>query len=269
MNLLEGAAFLSIAGEAEPIEVPLDELQDEEVELLPIFPAAGSRDAAWATVSPELREAIARRGMVPCVFFRGPSGLIWPSLLNKQTAPRLMVVYAKAVQAARADAAATADGFANLLLWYVGARYPVRVRGAARSSAAATTAALDSLSPIDRAVAGEAQAILRSKELAALRAAHAASRSAEVVINGRTVLYEPSLNASGFTLFQENGFVLGRTAFESTPELTKTLLHELHRLATSLSKAEGVTGALAREETAAAASFADALYAKGLRLGLW
>jgi len=44
---------------------------------------------------------------------------------------------------------------------------------------------------------------------------------------------------------------------------------ELHRLATTASKAEGVSGALAADETAKAASFADDLYALGVKVGLW
>ena len=61
-----------------------------------------------------------------------------------------------------------------------------------------------------------------------------------MAVNGRTILYEPTLNASGMTLFGENGFIIGREAFKNNQELTKTLLHELHRLATTASKAEGM-----------------------------
>jgi hypothetical protein len=71
------------------------------------------------------------------------------------------------------------------------------------------------------------------------------------------------------TLFGENAFVIGREAFKSQAELTKTLLHELHRLATTASKVEGVSGPLAAQETAGAASFADDLYALGVKIGLW
>lgn len=62
--------------------------------------------------------------------------------------------------------------------------------------------------------------------------------------------------ASGMTMFGENGFLIGREAFTSESELTKTVLHELYRLNTSAS-AGGVSGELAAQETAAAADFAN------------
>jgi hypothetical protein len=61
------------------------------------------------------------------------------------------------------------------------------------------------------------------------------------------------------TLFGENGFVLGREAFVSEAELTKTLLHETYRLTTSQS-AVGVSGAVASAETNEAFSFAERAY---------
>ncbi|MCO4858927.1 hypothetical protein MKD49_20730 [Herbaspirillum sp. WGmk3] len=56
-------------------------------------------------------------------------------------------------------------------------------------------------------------------------------------------------------MFGENGFLIGREAFTSTQELQQTILHELYRLTTSNS-ANGVSGALAAQETKAAADFA-------------
>jgi RHS repeat-associated protein len=102
----------------------------------------------------------------------------------------------------------------------------------------------------------EARGILASPQMATLRAAHDAGVSAGVSINGRTVLYEPGLSASGMTLFGENGFVIGRDAFASTGELGRTVLHELYRLSHSAA-AGGVSGALASKETADAARFAE------------
>lgn len=68
--------------------------------------------------------------------------------------------------------------------------------------------------------------------------------------------YEPGLSASGMTLFGENGFVIGRGAFSSGGEFGRTVLHELYRLSHS-GAAGGVSGALATQETAAAAGFAE------------
>ncbi len=96
---------------------------------------------------------------------------------------------------------------------------------------------------------------MASSQMGVLRAAHASGTSASVTIGGRTILYEPGLSASGMTLFGENGFVIGRGAFASSGEMGSTVLHELYRLGFSAS-AGGVSGALAAQETAAAAGFA-------------
>lgn len=114
----------------------------------------------------------------------------------------------------------------------------------------------------------ETRRILASAEFATIRAAAQSGAAAEVQIAGRVVAYEPGLRASGMTLSGEGGFVLGREAFSSGAELTKTVLHELYRLATSASAA-GATGALAATETAAAASFAQKAFAVGKALFLW
>ncbi len=71
-------------------------------------------------------------------------------------------------------------------------------------------------------------------------------------------MYEPGLSASGMTLFGENGFVLGRAAFLSRSELTKTVLQELFRLTTSRVGASGAAcQAAVAAETQAAFSFAE------------
>lgn len=75
---------------------------------------------------------------------------------------------------------------------------------------------------------------------------------------GRTIMYEPALLASGFTLSGEDSFILGPEAFSSEEELIKTLLHELFRLATSVvleTKTATTTQILA--ETNAAFEFAE------------
>lgn len=91
--------------------------------------------------------------------------------------------------------------------------------------------------------------------LGQLRAAFEAG-GAELNIGGRTILVDPGAPVSGMTLFGENGFLVGREAFVTDAELTKTLLHETYRLTTSQA-ASGVSGSLATSETNAAFTFAE------------
>lgn len=115
---------------------------------------------------------------------------------------------------------------------------------------------LAGLSSAEQGVASGARSIYSSKALGEIRAAHAAGTSAEVTVNGTTILYEPGMAESGMTLFGENGFVIGRGAFASDSELAKTIAHESYRLATSASSG-GVSGGLAKAETDAAFNFAN------------
>ena len=101
-----------------------------------------------------------------------------------------------------------------------------------------------------------AQTIFESDEFDLIRNANENGTVVEVMIGETTVLYEPDLPASGMTLFEENGFVIGPEAFASEAELAQTVLQESHRLATSRALEQGVDGALAASETAAAAEFA-------------
>ena len=105
-------------------------------------------------------------------------------------------------------------------------------------------------------IINEAQGILDSKAMTQIQQAHVTGQPVTVVINGRTIQYEPNLPASGMTMFGENGFLIGKAAFKSQAELQKTILHELHRLYTS-SSAGGVSGALAAQEAKAAFDFAE------------
>jgi hypothetical protein len=62
------------------------------------------------------------------------------------------------------------------------------------------------------------------------------------------------------TMFGENGFLIGNEAFQSEAELTKTLLHELHRLSTSNVQVSGANAGSAAAETEAAFRFAEKAY---------
>jgi hypothetical protein len=70
---------------------------------------------------------------------------------------------------------------------------------------------------------------------------------AELNIGGRTILVDPGVPSSGTTLFGENGFIVGREAFTSDAELTKTLLHETLRPVTNQSAVD-VSGEVATSE---------------------
>ncbi len=113
--------------------------------------------------------------------------------------------------------------------------------------------------PVEIEIMYEAQAILGSREINAIRAAHESGEPVVVNINGRAIQYEPNLQESGLSMVGENGFHVGRGAFASEAEFERTVLHELHRLYTSTS-ANGVSGELAAVETAAAYNFAERSY---------
>lgn len=101
----------------------------------------------------------------------------------------------------------------------------------------------------------EARRIIMSQQFANLLDAQKLGESATEIINGRLIQYEPGLPASGMTMFGENGFLIGREAFDSTEELDRTILHELYRLRNS-SSSGGVSGSLATQETEDAFNFA-------------
>jgi len=99
--------------------------------------------------------------------------------------------------------------------------------------------------------------------------AHAEGKPLEVVINDRTIQYEPGAPTAGMSLFGENGFVIGNEAFASPGELDRTVLHELYRLATSV-RAQGVGAGpdTAPAETPLAANFASRAYDFLRQMGL-
>lgn len=127
---------------------------------------------------------------------------------------------------------------------------------AEQPGASAATSTSSEFSQAERGVISEAQGILKSAAFEEIRLAHRANKSVAVEINGVTLQYEPGLPASGMTMFGEEGFLIGPEAFASPSELTKTVLHELHRLRTTAS-ANGLSADLAAKETKAAFDFAE------------
>ncbi|MEM8524808.1 MAG: DUF6443 domain-containing protein [Bacteroidota bacterium] len=74
--------------------------------------------------------------------------------------------------------------------------------------------------------------------------------TSEVTINGVKVVFQADGPFSGFTLFSENGFVVGKEALKSSDEITKTVLHETYRISTSSAKSGGgVTQNIVTQET--------------------
>ncbi|WP_338870943.1 RHS repeat-associated core domain-containing protein [Spirosoma sp. SC4-14] len=109
--------------------------------------------------------------------------------------------------------------------------------------------------PIEKAIIQEAKQIMSNEKL--LQSSFKAGVGTELNIAGRTIIVEPSAPLSGMTLFEEKAFVIGKEAFSSKTELTKTILHELYRLHTSTIKFSGASQAVVSQETSAAANFAD------------
>lgn len=119
-----------------------------------------------------------------------------------------------------------------------------------------TSSIINGFNAIESKVITEAKTIINSPEFTKIKSAHEAGQSVTVNIGGRIIQYEPGLNASGMTMFGENGFLIGNEAFASNAELSKTVLHELYRLNTS-ALATGVSAELAAQETKAAFNFAQ------------
>jgi hypothetical protein len=234
-------------------EVPLanDPLRMSSFEIRVVY---ATRDAANSAVT-----AWNKPGAY--AYYVGIGDLIFPTIISDTTAPALCDALRKAVEQERKDAQAAEKTSIALLLWYVGARFPPTVGAPTSKVAAAGQGALAGFSSVERSVITETRTILSSPEMGQLRQAQAAGREIVVRVGGRLIQYEPGLQASGMTMFGENGFLIGREAFASEAELAKTLLHELYRLKTSVIGPSGVfAGEVVAVETKAAFDFAERAY---------
>ena len=125
INRLTERAILEIVdedGKKRRVEVSLDTLDPHDRDVLPIVPVRSSRQAA-ARVEPTY-EPYRPYDAIPVHFYRDAAGIIWPTVLNPQTAPRIMAAYQPALDAAKAEERATRDTFVALAFWYAGARVP-------------------------------------------------------------------------------------------------------------------------------------------------
>ncbi|HKV76714.1 MAG TPA: hypothetical protein VJP02_01150 [Candidatus Sulfotelmatobacter sp.] len=169
-------------------------------------------------------------------YYIGDNGILFPTILSDSTAPALCDALRKAIEQERKDAQAAEKLSIELLFWYVGARFPAKpATGTAEAApAAAADTALAGFTATEKAVIAETKQILSSPEMMQIRHAQGLGKEITIKIGGRLVQYEPNWPWSGITNFEGNGFTLGREALTSEEELTKTILHELYRLSTSV-----------------------------------
>ncbi len=93
-------------------------------------PVAGELELLKVYQTRELAlDALRKLGRPGYAYYIGLAGHIWPTILSDTTAPWLSRTLRKAIEVERADAkAAEALGW-DLLLWYVGARFPAKASG--------------------------------------------------------------------------------------------------------------------------------------------
>jgi hypothetical protein len=119
-----GAAFFYLSDGTE-VEVPYSDVATTTYNLVPLLPPTANRQEALARAR-SLEPELTRRGLTPVAFYRGPSNAVIPTMLNPQTLPRVWSTFERALEAERAGYRATSETGVHLLLWYIGARFPVR-----------------------------------------------------------------------------------------------------------------------------------------------
>jgi LysM repeat protein len=246
-------------------------LQRTEVSLAqdPLKPPVGELRAVYKDRVAADSAVAEWQGRLSYTYYVGPGGLIYPTVISDTTAPGLCDALRKAVEQERKDAAAAEKLAIQLLFWYVGARLPVKTSAGSTGSgtskgvaaAAAQESALAAFTPVEQTIIREVQQIMTSPQMIQIRQAAVAGKDITVKVGNRVIQYEPGLKASGMTMFGENGFLIGREAFASEAELTKTVLHETYRLTTSaIGKGAAVTKTGVTAETNAAFEFAERAY---------
>ncbi|GEL97420.1 hypothetical protein CTE05_09670 [Cellulomonas terrae] len=120
INLVAGQAVITL-DDGTILRTLLRDLDPSDLDVLPLIPPRATRQDADAEVA--ARADAFRPGGLTVVAFYRDAHVVWPTLLNPQTAPRIFSVYQPALDAARDDAAATASAFTDLAFWYIGARF--------------------------------------------------------------------------------------------------------------------------------------------------
>jgi hypothetical protein len=121
VNLVSGRMILSLGERERPVEIPLRWVSAQDRDIAPFTNVEASREAALSDRG-DLEALLSQRGLTAIYLYRDENGVILPTLINPQTAPRIMSVYPDALEAARADVRATQAAFEDLLFWYIGAR---------------------------------------------------------------------------------------------------------------------------------------------------
>jgi hypothetical protein len=130
VRLLLGIAIFTLDS-GQQLELPLASFQEASYNIVPVFPAAPDESQARAMVD---MKQLRTRGLEPCAFYRDSTGAVMPTLLNEQTLPRVMPTFRQALAVEREAVAATEKTLIDLLLWYIGARFPIKLgRGAGAS----------------------------------------------------------------------------------------------------------------------------------------
>jgi hypothetical protein len=111
------------------------------------------------------------------------------------------------------------------------------------------------LDEVEKKIAGDSYSVLNSDEFEQILDAHKNKKSVLIKVEGYTVSYDDA-PFSGLTNFKDNGFHMGREAFDNEEEVIQTVAHELHRLNTSKLKGQSGNGPQIKIETDAASSFA-------------
>jgi hypothetical protein len=201
---------------------------------------------------------------------RGRIGMgdrVFPTILNYQTTPRLWKARESAIQVMEEYnyqfimATVPAIAFIITMPMAVMGNAPKATRRPFTGRIARVSGELARFSAAEKSIIQEAKQILSSPEMAKIQAAYKAGQSVVINVGGRIIQYEPGLPASGMTMFGQNGFLIGREAFASQAELTKTVLHELYRLSSShIGRGAAASGAGVAAETEAAFQFAERAY---------
>ncbi len=197
----------------------------------------------------------------------GQGGRIFPQRMNPSTTPRLWAARESAIQAMEEYNyqfmlnTLPAVMFIITMPLMMPGKQPVATREPISRRPPLLKTGLAGFSATENAVIAEAKAILSSPQMAEIRAAYTAGKSVTVRVGTRIIQFEPGLPASGMTMFGENGFLIGKEAFASEVELTKTILQELYRLSTSaIGEGAAASGAAVSAETQAAFQFAERAY---------
>ena len=112
-------------------------------------------------------------------------------------------------------------------------------------------------------IADDVAQMLQNPEFSKLMQAFRNGTEVEVNLNGVTVQFNPKFNSESFVIPGERGFMMGPKAFNSRESTVKTMLHEMHRIETSMTRGMGEAagpGSLNTIETQRAFDYAERAY---------